>query len=198
METVDGVAFIGRDTEHVYVATGDSGMGMTHGTIAGMLITDLVQGREHPWSRLYDPRRVSLRAAGDFARETLNFAARYAQYLAAGDVKSVEEIPPGHGAVLRQGGKKLAVFRDDEGELHVASAICPHLGCIVGWNTAERSWDCPCHGSRFDPYGKVLDGPANTDLEPEQPGSRREHQGKPVRESTRASGRWVRVGRVRR
>ena len=198
LEPVDGVAFIGRDAEHLYVVTGDSGMGMTHGTIAGMLLTDLILGRENPWAKLYDPGRVSLRAMGTLAKETLNFAGKYAQYLTKGDVPSVDEIPSGGGAVLRQGAKKLAAYRDDQGELHVASAVCPHLGCIVAWNSAEKSWDCPCHGSRFDPYGKVLDGPANTDLKPESLGPETGRKEMPVRESTRASGRWVSVGRVKR
>jgi len=194
-EPADGVAFIGRDADHLYLSTGDSGMGMTHGTIAGILLTDLIQGRENPWSKLYDPGRVSLRAAGEMAKENLNFASKYGQYLTGGDVRSVEEIPPGGGALLRHGAKKLAAYRDEQGELHVRSAVCTHLGCIVAWNTAEKTWDCPCHGSRFDPYGRVLDGPANTDLPPER---LEKPKGMPVRESTRASGRWVRVGRVKR
>jgi len=173
-------------------------MGMTHGTIAGMLLTDLIQGRANPWAKLYDPGRISLRAMGVMTRETLNFAGKYAQYLTKGDVRSVEEIPPGGGALLRHGTKKLAAYRDEQGELHVASAVCPHLGCIVAWNSAERSWDCPCHGSRFDPYGRVIDGPANTDLTPESLDSEKDRKGMPIRESTRASGRWVRAGRRER
>jgi glycine/D-amino acid oxidase-like deaminating enzyme/nitrite reductase/ring-hydroxylating ferredoxin subunit len=202
LEPADGVAFIGRESEHLFVVTGDSGMGMTHGTIAGILLTDLIQGRENSWAKLYDPGRVSLRAMGEMARENLNFATKYAQYLTGGDVRGLEEIQPGDGAVVRQGTKKLAAYRDDKGELHVRSAVCPHLGCIVAWNSAEKSWDCPCHGSRFDPYGRVLDGPANTDLPEEKVKSVSSKddapRGMPVRESTRASGRWVRVGRVKR
>jgi Rieske Fe-S protein len=172
-------------------------MGMTHGTIAGILLTDLILGRENPWTRLYDPGRVSLRAMGEMAKENLNFAAKYASYLTGGD-GSIEEIEPGQGAVVRHGAKKLAAYRDRNGELHVHSAVCPHLGCIVAWNSAERTWDCPCHGSRFDSYGRVLDGPANTDLTPEPLTPSDRPKGMPVRESTRSSGRWVRVGRVKR
>ena len=169
METQDYLAFIGRnpmDHESVFVVTGDSGMGITHGTIAGMLISDLIAGRPNPWEALYDPSRVRLRAAGDFARENSNVALQYTDYLTGGDVASVEEIAAGTGAIVRQGLEKHAVFRDENGTLHACEAKCPHLGCLVHWNPAETTWDCPCHGSRFDPYGKVINGPANRDLAP--------------------------------
>ena len=166
METIDYLAFIGRNPgeENVYVATGDSGMGLTHGTIAGMLITDLVKGHDNRWAALYDPARKPLRAAREFARENLNVARQYADYLTPGDVGSAEEIAPGDGAVVRRGLKKLAVYKDAQGTVHERSAVCPHLGCIVQWNGAEKTWDCPCHGSRFDCQGKVINGPANRDL----------------------------------
>ena len=169
LEPVDGVAYIGRDPgddPNLYVATGDSGMGMTHGTIAGMLLTDLIVGRENPWTRLYDPKRKSLRAAGEFLKENLNVAAQYVDRVTGGEVDSTDAIARGTGAVVRRGLKKIAVYRDPQGELHERSAVCVHLGCIVDWNSNESTWDCPCHGSRFDPYGKVLNGPANRDLEP--------------------------------
>jgi len=169
METYDYVAFIGRnpmDRDNVFVVTGDSGMGITHGTIAGMLLSDLIVGRPNPWEALYDPSRVTLRAAGDFARENSNVALQYTEWLTAGDVGSVDEISAGSGAIVRHGLEKLAVYRDEDGELHECEAKCPHLGCIVHWNPAETTWDCPCHGSRFDRYGKVINGPANRDLAP--------------------------------
>jgi glycine/D-amino acid oxidase-like deaminating enzyme/nitrite reductase/ring-hydroxylating ferredoxin subunit len=166
METIDGLAYIGRSADGTYVATGDSGMGMTHGTIAGILLTDLILGRHNPWAKLYDPHRVRLAAASELARETLNVAARYADWVTGGDVTSVGEIRPGSGAIVRRGLQKLAVYRDDEGKVHACSAVCPHLGCIVAWNGVERSWDCPCHGSRFDAFGRVVHGPANRDLTP--------------------------------
>ncbi|HET9252779.1 MAG TPA: FAD-dependent oxidoreductase [Candidatus Eisenbacteria bacterium] len=183
-ETIDGVAFIGRDRGGVYLATGDSGMGMTHGTIAGLLLTDLIHGRDHRWASFYDPDRKGLRAAGEFARENLNVVAQYADHLSGGDVSSIEEIEIGAGAVLRDGMKKVAVYRDREGAVHARSAVCPHLGCVVSWNSAERTWDCPCHGSRFDRYGRVITGPANVDLEPtEAPGQ--EAPGQQDRERSR-------------
>ena len=168
MESIDGLGFIGRnpgDAEHIYIATGDSGMGMTHGTIAGMLISDLILKRENPWTGLYDPSRKPIGAMGDFLTENLNVAKQYADWVTGGDVKSVHEIPRGHGAVMRQGLKKVAVYCDESGTLHERSATCPHLGCVVQWNPTETTWDCPCHGSRFDRHGTVINGPANVDLE---------------------------------
>jgi glycine/D-amino acid oxidase-like deaminating enzyme/nitrite reductase/ring-hydroxylating ferredoxin subunit len=170
MEPVDGVAYIGRnpgDKGHVFIATGDSGNGMTHGTIAGMLITDLILGRPNEWEHLYDPTRKSLKSTGDYARENLNVAKQYSDFVTPGEVHSESEIQPGRGAIVRHGLKKLAIYRDERGALHRASAVCPHLGCIVHWNSLEGSWDCPCHGSRFGTDGSVLNGPALGSLDVE-------------------------------
>jgi len=166
METIDYLAFIGRNPgdDHVYVATGDSGMGMTHGTIAGIVITELIHGIEVPWARLYSPSRKTLKAARHFARENANFAWQYTDWLKGGEVESVEHIREGSGAVLRRGIHKLAIYRDPLGEVHQMSAACTHLGCIVRWNSADHTWDCKCHGSRFDAFGQVLSGPANSPL----------------------------------
>lgn len=167
METVDGLAFIGcnpLDAPNVYIATGDSGMGMTHGTIAGMLLTDLVQGRPHRWASLYNPSRKPLRAARELLKEDLNMAFQYTDWLTPGEVRSVEQVRPDSGAILRRGLTKVAVYRDAQGKLHERSAVCTHLSCIVRWNDSEKMWDCPCHGSRFDQYGHVVNGPANRDL----------------------------------
>jgi Rieske Fe-S protein len=166
-ETFDGLAFIGRnplDRPNVYVATGDSGMGMTHGMIAGILLTDLIQGRENPWESLYDPTRKTTGSLTEFVKENVNVATEYADWVMPGEVKSVDEIPPGSGAVIREGLKKIAVYRDEAGTLHRRSAMCTHLGCVVGWNDVETTWDCPCHGSRFDKFGEPILGPANTPL----------------------------------
>ena len=167
METQDGLAFIGRnpmDADNIYVATGDSGMGITHGVIAGILLTDLIAGRPNEWMDLYDPSRIRTGAATEFVKENLNVAAQYTSWATPGDVESEDHIVPNTGAVIRDGLMKVAVFRDEAGELHKRSAVCTHLGCIVAWNPAASTWDCPCHGSRFDPYGKVLNGPASADL----------------------------------
>ena len=167
LEPVDAVAFIGRnplDHENVYVVSGDSGNGMTHGVIAGMLLGDLIEGRENPWARIYDPSRRTLRSLGKFAKENLNVVKEYGGWLREGDVREVGEIPRGEGAIVRRGLRMHAVFVDPAGEVHEHSAVCPHLGCVVQWNRAEKTWDCPCHGSRFAAEGTLIHGPANSDL----------------------------------
>lgn len=166
LEPVDGLAFIGRNPgdRRTYVVTGDSGNGMTYGTLAGHLLRALVGGEAHPWAQLYDPARITPRAVGAFARETMNVARQYADLLTGGDVGSVADIAPGAGAIVREGLHKIAAFRALDGTLITRSAVCPHLGCIVGWNAAEQTWDCPCHGSRFDPHGEVIAGPATRPL----------------------------------
>jgi glycine/D-amino acid oxidase-like deaminating enzyme/nitrite reductase/ring-hydroxylating ferredoxin subunit len=169
METVDGLGFIGRnplDADNVYVITGDSGMGMTHGTIGGLLVTDLILERENPWTELYDPARVRSGAAVEWVKENMNVALQYKDWLTGGDVGSIDEITPGNGAVVVESGRKIAVYRDERGTVHRRSAVCPHLGCIVAWNPAAGTWDCPCHGSRFDKFGGVFNGPSPKDLDP--------------------------------
>ena len=166
-EPADGLAFIGRamtDKQEVFVATGDSGMGLTHGTIAGLLINDLIDGKQNPWEKLYDPSRKMMNT--EFVTENANVMKQYVDLLTPGEIKSVEDVPPGQGAVMREGLSKIAVYRDPQGRVHKCSAVCTHLQCIVQWNHVEESWDCPCHGSRFDPRGRVLMGPAIDDLPP--------------------------------
>jgi Rieske Fe-S protein len=167
MEPADGLAFIGRnpdDKPNVYIVTGDSGNGLTHGTIAGTLLTDLILNRANPWAELYDPSRIPWKAAGNYVMENMNVLPYYAEWLTPGNASKISEIPKGCGAVLRKGLEKYAVYRAENGEVSAHSALCPHLGCFVSWNNAEKSWDCPCHGSRFSTQGNVLNGPANTNL----------------------------------
>ena len=168
IEPADGLAFIGRNPgdENVYIATGDSGQGMTHGTIAGMLLTDLILGRDNPWAALYDPARKPTGELREYLKENLNVAKYYGEWLTPGDVKSADAIPPGEGAVLREGLTKVACYKDASGALTRRSAVCPHLGCFVHWNKVEKSWDCPCHGSRFQPDGTVIHGPSISNLAP--------------------------------
>ncbi len=169
LEPNDSLGYAGHnplDDANVWIITGDSGHGMTHGTLGAMLITDLIQGKPNPWAALFDPGRVTLKpgAIKEFAREMSNVAAEYTDLLTGGDVASADEIRPGTGAVLRRGATKIAAYRSPEGKLHECSAICPHLGCVVAWNNLEKSWDCPCHGSRFEATGELLAGPANSGL----------------------------------
>jgi Rieske Fe-S protein len=123
-------------------------------------------GRPNAWEKLYDPSRKMSALNKDFVSENLNVVAQYTELVTAGEVKSVEDIPGGQGAVMREGLTKLACYRDDSGTVQKHSALCTHLGCVVEWNHVEKSWDCPCHGSRFDATGKVLMGPAIDDLGP--------------------------------
>jgi Rieske Fe-S protein len=167
MEPGDAVAFIGvaPGFKKVYVSTGDSGMGMTHGTIASMLIPDLIQGKNNPWESLYDPSRRTLGAMGTFVKENLTAVPQLLTRVGPGEVGSVDDIEPGSGAVIRDGLHKVAVHRTENGKLQKVSAVCTHLGCQVEWNNLEKTWDCPCHGSRFKTDGTVMSGPATDPLE---------------------------------
>ncbi|MFZ5662144.1 MAG: FAD-dependent oxidoreductase [Pseudomonadota bacterium] len=173
IEPVDGLAYIGRDpghAENVFVVTGDSGNGLTHGTLAGPLIAALVQGEAHPWAELYDPRRKPVRAAREWTRANVNVAAQFLDWLRGGEAPDVQALAPGDGAVIRDGIHRVAVHRDSAGHLHAFNARCPHIGCAVHWNARETTWDCPCHGSRFAAAtGEVLNGPAPHGLEPVRP-----------------------------
>ena len=167
IEPVDGLAFIGADPDHdnVFLITGDSGNGLTHGTLGGLLVCDLVQGRDNPWAGLYDPARKPVRAAGEWVRENANAALQFRDWLRPAAIDRTDEIPLGSGAVLRRGVHRIAVYRSGDGELHAFNARCPHLGCVVHWSSEEKSWDCPCHGSRFEAStGAILNGPAGEPL----------------------------------
>ncbi|MBX3018825.1 MAG: FAD-dependent oxidoreductase [Bdellovibrionaceae bacterium] len=169
MQSMDGVGFLGHnpmDRDNVYVITGDSGNGMTHGTIGAMLITDQIMGRPNVWETLYNPSRVSLRATGRFLLENVNVAAQYVDWFTPKGDPDFANLPAGEGVVVREGLKMIAAYKNDDGNMELMSAVCPHLAGIVQWNTVEKSWDCPCHGSRFDCHGKVIEGPAFQDLRP--------------------------------
>ena len=165
LEPADGLAFIGKAPikgENVYVITGDSGMGLTHGSLGAIILSALVNGKESPWAKTYDPDRSTL--TSEFVTENASTATKYAELLTPGDVSSTDQIPAGQGAVMREGLSKVAVYKAPDGTISKCSAICTHLKCVVDWNAVEASWDCPCHGSRFDAHGKVLFGPATKDL----------------------------------
>ncbi|MGQ0527057.1 MAG: FAD-dependent oxidoreductase [Alphaproteobacteria bacterium] len=163
MEPVDDIAFIGRNpgNKNIYIVTGDSGNGITHSTIAGLLISDLIAGRSNPWEKIFDPARKNIHSAPTYLKENGNFAiCMVKDWIAPAEAKSTTDIQPGEGAIMRNGISKIAVYKDESSALHSCSAVCTHLGCVVQWNSSEKSWDCPCHGSRFDPEGSVLNGPA--------------------------------------
>lgn len=153
---------------NVYCITGDSGMGLTHGTLGARLCTDLIMGRHNPYAALYSPTRKPAAAStvAEFVSENANVARQYTHLLAPGEIDSPDDLPPGTGGLLRQGLQLQAVYKTLDGAVRKCSAICPHLGCAVHWNDVEKSWDCPCHGSRFASMGDVLIGPAVTGLSP--------------------------------
>lgn len=168
-ETHDGLAFIGRfseDEPNVYLITGDSGMGMTHGTIGGMLVSDLILGRENPWAEVFEPSRLATQSIIEAIPEVIKSTAPLVDWITSGDVSSVDEIKNGEGAIIRDGMSKIAAYRDENGKLYRRSAVCTHMGCIVRFNSAEKTWDCPCHGSRFGVDGHVINTPAMAPLAP--------------------------------
>lgn len=166
-EPVDLLGFLGHnphDHDNVYIITGDSGTGMTHTTIGGRIITDMIMGRKNPWASLYDPSRLKI--TSDLIKGNLNVGAQYLKWCSGSEVPDIEDISYGNGAVMLKGLHYVAVYRDEKGIFHEMSAVCPHLKGIIRWNPAEKTWDCPCHGSRFDRFGKVVTGPSNEDLHP--------------------------------
>lgn len=166
-ESYDKVPMIGHLTPHsknLYIAAGFSGWGMTHGMIAATILTDEIQGKEHPWSKLYSPDRFS----SFFTWRGLGQNIKNVETLIGSRMKKYDNellnIAKGEGAVREIGGEKLAVYRDDQGKIHAISAVCTHMGCIIGWNNTDKTWDCPCHGSRFSTEGNVIHGPAIKNL----------------------------------
>ncbi|HEV3478456.1 MAG TPA: FAD-dependent oxidoreductase [Gaiellaceae bacterium] len=165
----DQVPYVGRlrrGSEHVYAATGYKKWGMTNGTVAAMIIADTILGRRNPWADLYDAKRLVRRAGlASFLKENLAAGVHFfVDRLGRAERAAVEELGPGEGALIRVRGRKTAVYRAEDGTLHTMSPVCQHLYCIVDWNPAERSWDCPCHGSRYDATGGVIQGPTTNDL----------------------------------
>ncbi len=166
MEPVDALAYIGKNPgdENVYIITGDSGNGMTHGTLGGLIIKDIITGKENPWIEIYSPSRISIKATGSYLKEVGNMTAQYADWFKDGDVKNIHDLKPGEGGIVSHGFKKIAAYCDEENMLHTCTAVCPHLGAILQWNAEEKTFDCPMHGSRFTTEGVVMNGPAITDL----------------------------------
>jgi glycine/D-amino acid oxidase-like deaminating enzyme/nitrite reductase/ring-hydroxylating ferredoxin subunit len=165
----DHVPYVGRlarRARHLYVATGYSKWGMTNGTVAAMILTDAIVGRRNPWARLYDSKRATPRSAlGSFLRANAAASLQFLTgHLPRADRTRVEELGPEEGALVRVRGRKTAVYRDADRRLHALSPICRHLYCTVDWNPAERTWDCPCHGSRYDGEGRAIQAPTTKDL----------------------------------
>jgi glycine/D-amino acid oxidase-like deaminating enzyme/nitrite reductase/ring-hydroxylating ferredoxin subunit len=162
LDTIDYAAFIGRNpgSDNVYVHTGDSGQGITHGVAGAMINSALILGADAKWAEVYDPSRVTPSAAGNFLKENITAVKNLAEYLAPGELSSLDDLRPGQGAIVRDGLAKIAAYRDDSGRVFARSAACTHLGCHLHWNSFETCWDCPCHGSQFAVDGAALNAPA--------------------------------------
>jgi glycine/D-amino acid oxidase-like deaminating enzyme/nitrite reductase/ring-hydroxylating ferredoxin subunit len=168
--SVDGLPFIGRvsgEERPVYVATGFGGWGLTNGSLAGLLLRDAIIEHENAWSPVFDANRSPLiQAPGSFLRANSEVAWQMLYGRVKRRERDVEGVPHGTGTVIRTDDGQVAVYREEDGGIHAVSAACTHMGCVVGWNEAERTWDCPCHGSRFAIDGEVIEGPATRPLEP--------------------------------
>ncbi len=168
-EPVDAAPYIGKNpgSEHVYVATGYGGNGMTYGTIAAHLLADLLLEHANRWSEVYDPARFKpLASAGDFIKENINVAEHLvADRFAAPDANTLSEVSAGQGKIVEINGEKVAAYRSPDGSLHLLAPQCKHMGCLVQWNNAENTWDCPCHGGRYSSLGEVIEGPPTSNLD---------------------------------
>lgn len=168
VETPDGLPFIGATADRQYAATGFAGNGLTFGTLAAMMVADQIQGRGNPWTELFDPGRKAIRRGlWDYLKEN----ADYPYYMlrdrfVGAEATSLRSVRPGEGKIIERGGQRVAAYRAEDGEVTMRSATCTHMGCLVAWNSVERTWDCPCHGSRFTTSGDVIAGPAETALPP--------------------------------
>jgi Rieske Fe-S protein len=167
VETNDGLPFIGETSSRQFAATGYAGNGMTFGTLAGVMARDAVLGQSNPWGELFDTGRTKVKGgAWDYLKENIDYPYYMIRDRFAGpEGRSLRALHPGQGKILQLNGEQVAACRDDHGHVTLLSPICTHMGCVVGWNEAERTWDCPCHGSRFKPDGEVLSGPAESPLE---------------------------------
>ena len=167
---IDSVPYIGLSprSERVHVATGFKKWGMSNGTAAGMILSDTLLGRENPWGEVFDATRVDgSGSAKEFVKENVNVGKRFVKdHVARLTAPSADSLAPGEGGLVDVDGDDVAAYRHPDGTLQAVSAICTHLGCVVAWNPAETTWDCPCHGSRFACDGKLLYGPATADLAP--------------------------------
>jgi glycine/D-amino acid oxidase-like deaminating enzyme/nitrite reductase/ring-hydroxylating ferredoxin subunit len=171
LETIDYAGFIGRNpgSERIYVATGDSGQGMTHGVAGAMINADLITLGRSKWAHVYAPDRKPAAAFGNYVRENVTALKNLAEYVTPGELASLDELKTGQGAILRKGLSKIAAYRNESGALQLHSAACTHLNCQLHFNAFEHTWDCPCHGSIFDVDGQPLNAPAVSPLQPVEP-----------------------------
>jgi glycine/D-amino acid oxidase-like deaminating enzyme/nitrite reductase/ring-hydroxylating ferredoxin subunit len=175
----DGVPYIGlshKDARRTYMATGFYADGLTYGTVAGILLADMIVGRDNTWTEAFDATRgTNLATAAQFVKENTNVVTQYLKDIPVGQASHFSDIKPGEGKTIEIDSEKLAVYRDQQNKLHICSAVCTHMKCIVNWNNAEKTWDCPCHGSRFMIDGSVIEGPAILGLAHKQVDVQHEH-----------------------
>lgn len=169
LEPVDFMPFTGRNpgNRNIFIHSGDSGQGITNGVAGSLVLLPLIIGEDSRFAPVFDPSRKSFTARpslAEFVRGQVDVVKNLSEYVTGGEIASADELEPGEGGILREGIAKIAVYKDDQGVVHRRSAICTHIGCIVHWNSLEKCWDCPCHGSHFAPEGAVLNGPAVTPL----------------------------------
>jgi glycine/D-amino acid oxidase-like deaminating enzyme/nitrite reductase/ring-hydroxylating ferredoxin subunit len=166
--SMDQAPFIGWSSssgQGYLVATGFDAWGITNGTAAGIIIADLIAGRENPWRAMFDATRIKpVAGAKEFVAENFDVAAHLVSGYLSRKPKDFAELEPGHAAIMKIDGDNIAAFKDEQGTVHAVSAVCSHMGCLVGWNATDRTWDCPCHGSRFELTGEVIHGPATKPL----------------------------------
>jgi glycine/D-amino acid oxidase-like deaminating enzyme/nitrite reductase/ring-hydroxylating ferredoxin subunit len=169
-DSADGLPYIGPvpGMSRVYMGAAYSGDGLTFGTAAGMILSDLVMDRKNKWVDIFSPKRLpKLSTTPRLTKGMLHIARHFiGDRLSSQEVSSVDDIPRGEGRLVSMGYQKLAVYRDENNQVHAMSPVCVHMGCIVQWNAAEKTWDCPCHGGRYDCLGNVIMGPPKHSLEP--------------------------------
>jgi glycine/D-amino acid oxidase-like deaminating enzyme/nitrite reductase/ring-hydroxylating ferredoxin subunit len=166
IESPDGLPYIGRTADRQYAATAFAGNGMTFGTLGAMMATDAILGRKNPWAELFDPGRTAIRhGLWDYVKENADYPYYLVRDRFAGtEGRSLRSVKRRQGKIIERDGAKVAAYRHESGKTVLRSAFCTHMGCVVTWNHAERTWDCPCHGSRFKPNGDVIAGPAESPL----------------------------------
>jgi nitrite reductase/ring-hydroxylating ferredoxin subunit len=167
---VDGLPYIGH-IDGIYCATGFNGNGMMLGSISAKILADLILDKKSRYEKIFNPSRIKpIDGFTDFVKENADVAYHFiADRFKIQETDSIKRLRPGTGKVVEADGQKLAVYKDESGKLHTLNPVCTHAGCIVNWNSEEKSWDCPCHGARYDIGGKVLTGPATRDLEKIKP-----------------------------
>jgi glycine/D-amino acid oxidase-like deaminating enzyme/nitrite reductase/ring-hydroxylating ferredoxin subunit len=165
MDSAPYVGWSSKGGDGYLVATAFAAWGISNGTAAAMIIADLVAGRDNPWLPVFDASRVKpVAGAKEFAKENLSVATHLVSGYLSRKPKDYDELEPGHAAIMKVDGDNVAAFKDEQGRVHAVSAVCTHMGCLVGWNATDRTWDCPCHGSRFELSGEVIHGPATKPL----------------------------------